>query len=74
MNAGIDFLEFKPSEIAAAVATFVASEKHTTDVVDKAVSGFISSVVEKVFKKYINEKSLSGEGESSPPHEYISQD
>lgn len=65
MNAGIDFLEFKPSEIAAAVATFVASEKHTTDV-DKAMSGFISSV-EKVFKKYINEKVLSGEGESRVP-------
>lgn len=31
MNAGIDFLEFKPSEIAAAVAISVAGEAQAVD-------------------------------------------
>lgn len=31
MNAGIDFLEFKPSEIAAAVAISVAGEAQPVD-------------------------------------------
>ena len=30
-NAGIDFLEFRPSEVAAAVAISVASETKTVD-------------------------------------------
>ena len=37
MNAGIDFLEFKPSEIAAAVAISVAVETKTVDT-EKAIS------------------------------------
>lgn len=44
-NAGIDFLEFKPSEIAAAVAIFVAEETQAIDV-EKAMSFFV--LVEKV--------------------------
>lgn len=36
LNAGIDFLEFKPSEIAAAVAISVARESKTVDI-DKAI-------------------------------------
>ena len=30
LNAGIDFLEFKPSEIAAAVASYVSEEADAT--------------------------------------------
>lgn len=43
MNAGIDFLEYMPSEIAAAVAVYVTSSGENiqaTDI-DKALSGFI---------------------------------
>lgn len=45
MNAGIDFLEFRPSEIAAAVAMCVSGEIQPIDI-DKAMSCFIH--VEKV--------------------------
>lgn len=36
LNAGIDFLEFKPSEIAAAVALYVSGEADVTQ--EKEVS------------------------------------
>ena len=59
MNAGIDFLEFKPSEIAAAVAIFVAEENIQAIDTEKAMSGLI--LIEKVLfvvptrkKKYKN--------------------
>ena len=45
-NAGIDFLEFKPSEIAAAVAMYVMGETQTVDT-GKAISVLIQ-LVEKV--------------------------
>lgn len=64
---GIDFLAFKPSEIAAAVATFVASEKHASDV-DKAMSGFISSVEKnKVVKclELIQDLTVISEGSTN---------
>ncbi|KAL3630492.1 hypothetical protein CASFOL_023476 [Castilleja foliolosa] len=41
---GIDFLEFKPSELAAAVAVFVSSEKRAMDI-DKTLSSFL--IIEK---------------------------
>lgn len=40
MNAGIDFLEFRPSEIAAAVAISVSEEIQAIDI-DKAISCFM---------------------------------
>ena len=40
MNVGIDFLEFKSSEIAAAVAVFVTAEIQALDI-DMASSCFI---------------------------------
>lgn len=42
LNAGIDFLEFKASEIAAAVALYVTGGM---DVDDKALSSFIQEKV-----------------------------
>ncbi len=52
LNAGIDFLEFKPSEIAAAVAISVSGELQAVDVVG-AISCFTH--VEKVkSKNYCN--------------------
>lgn len=45
MNAGIDFLEFKPSEIAAAVAISVTGKTLAVDI-DKTMSCFV--VLEKV--------------------------
>lgn len=45
MNAGIDFLEFRPSEIAAAVAICVSRQMQALDI-DKAITCFIH--VEKV--------------------------
>lgn len=50
LNAGIDFLEFKPSEIAAAVAISVAGETKTVVDADKAVSA-LSQYVQKVKEK-----------------------
>lgn len=44
-TAGIEFLEFKPSEIAAAVAMYVSGEIQAMDI-DKALSCLIG--VEKV--------------------------
>lgn len=46
-NAGIDFLEFRPSEVAAAVAISVAREGKTVDT-EKAISLLLQHV-EKVF-------------------------
>lgn len=43
--AGIEFLEFKPSEIAAAVAMYVSGEMQAMDI-DKALSCLVG--VEKV--------------------------
>ena len=43
LNAGIDFLEFKPSEIAAAVAISVAVENKTVDT-EKAISALAQHV------------------------------
>lgn len=40
LNAGIDFLEFKASEVAAAAALYVSGEIRVMDA-DKALSGFI---------------------------------
>lgn len=40
-NAGIDFLEFRPSEIAAAVAISVSEEIKAVVDIDRAVSRFI---------------------------------
>ena len=45
-NAGIDFLEFRPSEIAAAVAISVVGEGQTVQT-EKAISVLIQ-LVEKV--------------------------
>lgn len=44
---GIDFLEFKPSEIAAAVAVYVSGEIQAIDI-DKALSSFILVEKERV--------------------------
>ncbi|GFP92509.1 cyclin-d4-1 [Phtheirospermum japonicum] len=41
---GIDFLEFKPSELAAAVAVYVSGENRAMDI-DKALSSFL--IIEK---------------------------
>ncbi|KAK2999003.1 hypothetical protein RJ639_023636 [Escallonia herrerae] len=60
---GIDFLEFKPSEIAAAVAMSVAGETQTVDT-EKAISALTRHVQkEKVLKcvKLIHELSLLSE-------------
>ncbi|KAE9613345.1 hypothetical protein Lal_00027475 [Lupinus albus] len=46
---GIDFLEFKPSEIAAAVAIYVSKEIHAKDI-DKAIVGFSIVEEERVLK------------------------
>lgn len=47
LNAGIDFLEFRPSEIAAAVAISISGELQPEDI-DGAISCFTH--VEKVKK------------------------
>lgn len=47
LNAGIDLMEFRPSEIAAAVAIFVTQETQIVELTDKAFS-FLSDHVEKV--------------------------
>lgn len=47
---GIDFLEFRPSEIAAAVAIFVAEENIQAMDVEKAMSGLILLEKERVLK------------------------
>ncbi|MBA0597263.1 hypothetical protein Gorai_007075 [Gossypium raimondii] len=50
LNVGIDFLEFKPSEIAAAVALFVVVEANTVDT-EKAISILTHHVLkERVMK------------------------
>lgn len=46
LNAGIDFLEFKPSEVAAAVAISLAGETKTVDT-EKAIS-VLTQYVKKV--------------------------
>lgn len=48
MNAGIDFLEFRPSEVAAAVAISVSRQMQAVDI-DRAMTCFI--YVAKVKKK-----------------------
>lgn len=45
LNAGIDFLEFRPSEVAAAVAISVSGEIQALDI-DTVMSSFI--LIEKV--------------------------
>lgn len=47
LNAGIDFLEFKPSEIAAAVAISVTGETKTVVDTEKAIS-LLTQHVKKV--------------------------
>ncbi|KAG8383588.1 hypothetical protein BUALT_Bualt04G0029400 [Buddleja alternifolia] len=47
---GIDFLEFRPSEIAAAVAIYVSGEIEVAIHIDKALSGFIGVDKTKVVK------------------------
>lgn len=44
LNAGIDFLEFKPSEVAAAAALYVLGDTRAVDI-DKALSSFIEEKV-----------------------------
>ncbi|PIN02951.1 G1/S-specific cyclin D [Handroanthus impetiginosus] len=46
---GIDFLEFRPSEIAAAVAVYVSGEKRAMDI-DKALKGFVGVEKGRVLK------------------------
>lgn len=58
MNAGIDLLEFRPSEIAAAVGLFVSGERQAV-CIEKAMSCFIH--VDKVSNSgtHINLKKRS---------------
>ncbi|KAA8528341.1 hypothetical protein F0562_035696 [Nyssa sinensis] len=66
---GIDFLEFRPSEIAAAVAISVAVETQTVDT-EKAISVLIQHVEkERVLKcvKLIQESSLIISGSAKDP-------
>lgn len=49
LNAGIDFLEFSPSEISAAVAITVSADMQPQDI-DKAMSMCCYIHVEKVIK------------------------
>lgn len=65
---GIDFLEYKPSEVAAAVAIFAAGEIQAVDT-EKAISALIQHVEkEKVVKcmELINELSSFGEFMKAP--------
>lgn len=65
---GIDFLEYKPSEIAAAVAIFSAGEIQAVDT-EKAISALIQHIEkEKVIKcmELINELSSFGEFIKAP--------
>ncbi|XVF61535.1 hypothetical protein PTKIN_Ptkin08bG0137300 [Pterospermum kingtungense] len=55
---GIDFLEFRPSEIAAAVAIFVSREMQTL-AIDKAISSFIFVEKGRVLKCVELMKDLS---------------
>ena len=54
MHAGIDFLEFKPSEIALAVAMSVSGVVQAADI-NKAILAFpyMEKVIQKAFKKDI---------------------
>lgn len=61
MNAGIDFLEFRPSEIAAAVAISVSRQMQAVDI-DKALSCF--KHVEKV-KLVVPTQINSGQDKSA---------
>ncbi|XP_059631270.1 cyclin-D2-1-like [Cornus florida] len=66
---GIDFLEFKPSEVAAAVAMSVAGETQTVDT-EKAISVLIQHVKkERVVKcvELIHESSLLSSGAFKGP-------
>ncbi|KAI3979011.1 hypothetical protein MKX01_016186 [Papaver californicum] len=59
-NKGIDFLEFRPSEIAAAVAMSVLRETQTVLDIDKAISCFIQHVKkERVLKCFQMIKDVS---------------
>ncbi|XP_022773885.1 cyclin-D4-1-like [Durio zibethinus] len=55
---GIDFLEFRPSEIAAAVAIFVSREMQTLPI-DKAISSFVFAEKGRVLKCVELMKDLS---------------
>lgn len=51
LNAGIDFLEYRPSEVAAAVAIYVAGESKALDHTEKAITVLIQHVdLKKVHK------------------------
>lgn len=51
INAGIDFLEFRPSEIAAAVAICISGETQVVDI-DKAISCFMHvDKVKRLFQR-----------------------
>nr|XP_025651051.1 cyclin-D4-1-like isoform X1 [Arachis hypogaea]XP_025697710.1 cyclin-D4-1-like isoform X1 [Arachis hypogaea] len=50
INAGIDFLEFRPSEIAVAVAISVSKELQQAKDIDKALASFFIAEKEKVLK------------------------
>lgn len=56
--AGIDFLEFKPSEIAAAVAISVLRELQDQEI-DKAITDFY--IVEKVSEMVVPTEPVSEE-------------
>lgn len=43
-NAGVDFLQCRPSEIAAAVALYVSGERQAASNINKAMSGFEQEV------------------------------
>lgn len=63
MNVGIDFLEFRPSEIAAAVAISVSGEVQAVEI-DKAVPYFTQ--VEKVKRAKKKKQSSVVPTEESP--------
>ncbi|KAL0792099.1 hypothetical protein Bca101_063476 [Brassica carinata] len=48
---GIDFLEFRPSEVAAAVALYVSGELHTVDFDNSSLSTLFSPLQKKRVKK-----------------------
>ncbi|KAJ4840229.1 hypothetical protein Tsubulata_007514 [Turnera subulata] len=68
---GIDFLEFRPSEIAAAVAISMSKEAQAAGSIDKAMPCFIDVLIEKdrVSKciELIKDLSVSSGATSVPP-------
>ncbi|XVE86846.1 hypothetical protein DITRI_Ditri18aG0068000 [Diplodiscus trichospermus] len=77
---GIDFLEFKPSEIAAAVAISVSGETKTLSI-DKAISSFIFVQKDRVLKcvelmkdlALINGSATGNGNVATPSSSYVPQ-